>query len=135
VCVCVFVCVCVCVPWCVCVYVCGVIFTQTLERAQTSLTEKNAALQHSYTQAASQAAESEALLLRLRHEKENEEVKAEEVKADEQLQKQLEDRTREPEASEQELQECRLQMLELSRTNGQQANRSRSTWHTLIKPP
>jgi hypothetical protein len=26
-------------------------------------------------------------------------------------------------------------MLELSRTNGQQANRSRSTWHTLIKPP
>jgi hypothetical protein len=128
--VCVCVCVCVRVPWCVCVYVCGVIFTQTLERAQTSLTEKNAALQHSYTQAASQAAESEALLLRLRHEKENEEVKAEE-----QLQKQLEDRTRELEASEQELQECRLQMLELSRTNGQQANRSRSTWHTLIKPP
>jgi hypothetical protein len=93
---------------------CGVVFTQTLERAQTSLTEKQSAFQHCHTQ----AAESEALLLRLRHEKESEEVKAE---------SKLEERTRELQASEQDLREYRLQMLELSRANGQEAIASRST--------
>jgi predicted membrane chloride channel (bestrophin family) len=95
------------------VCLCGVIFTQTLERAQTSLTDKQSGLQLCHTQ----AAESEALLLRLRHEKENEEAKAE---------MKHEERTRELQASEQDLRECRLQMLELSRANGQEAIGSRS---------
>ena len=97
---------------------CGVhIFTQTLERAQTSLTEKQSAQLHSHTQ----AAESEEALICLRHEKENEEVKAE---------KKLKERTRELQASEQELRECRLKMLELSRANGQETFPSRSAWQS-----